>query len=101
VRFSPTPIKQPGWMQGGGTISVPLPPHKFSSHDVVDIRPTKAASGGPALASGVVFRVKDEQIVVAVEEPPEEGMDQPLRLEKLANEVTLLVSAAAFASCLV
>ncbi len=77
-------------VQGGGTLSVPLPPHKFSSHDVVDIRPSKAAAGGPPLASGVVFRVRDEQVVVAVEEPPEDGLDQPLRLEKLANEVRVL-----------
>ncbi len=74
-------------MQGGGTIFLPLPPHKFSSHDVVDIRPSKAASTGPSLAGGVIFRVKDDQIVVAVEDPPDEGLDQPLRLEKLANEV--------------
>jgi hypothetical protein len=32
-------------------------------------------------------RVRDTCIVVAVDEPPDEGLDQPLRLEKLANEV--------------
>ena len=37
--------------------------------------------------SGVVYRVKDDSIVVAVEEPPDSGLDQPLRLDKLANEV--------------
>jgi hypothetical protein len=35
-------------------------------------------------------RVRDTAIVVAVDEPPEEGLDQPLRLEKLANEVRAL-----------
>ena len=32
-------------------------------------------------------RVWDTSIVVAVEEMPDEGLDQPLRLDKLANEV--------------
>jgi hypothetical protein len=31
--------------------------------------------------------VRDTVLVVAVDEPPEEGLEQPLRLEKLANEV--------------
>lgn len=35
-------------------------------------------------------RVRDTSIIVAVDEPPEEGLEQPLRLEKLANEVRLL-----------
>lgn len=65
----------------------PLPPHKFSPHDVVDIRPNKADSSGPALVGGLVYRVREDSITVAVEEAPDEGLDQPLRLEKLANEV--------------
>jgi hypothetical protein len=32
--------------------------------------------------------VRDTCIIVAVDEPPEEGLEQPLRLEKLANEVS-------------
>ena len=32
-------------------------------------------------------RVRDDAITVALEEMPEEGLDQPLRLDKLANEV--------------
>lgn len=31
--------------------------------------------------------MRDTAIIIAVDEPPEEGLDQPLRLEKLANEV--------------
>ena len=68
-------------------MSHPLPPHKFSPHDVVDIRANKADSNGPALVGGLVYRVKEDCITVAVEEAPDEGLDQPLRLEKLANEV--------------
>lgn len=36
----------------------------------------------------MVYRVKDTSLVIAVDDVPEEGMDQPLRLEKLANEVS-------------
>ena len=32
--------------------------------------------------------IRDGSITVAVDEAPEEGLEQPLRLEKLANEVT-------------
>ena len=75
-------------LQGsGGASTLPLPPHKLSPHDVVDLRANKGDSTGPALASGLVYRVKDDAITVAVEEAPDEGLDQPLRLEKLANEV--------------
>ena len=35
-------------------------------------------------------RVWDTSIVVAIEEMPDEGLDQPLRLDKLANEVPSL-----------
>ena len=51
----------------------------------------QGAPAGPALASGVVYRVKDDSIVVAVEEVPEGGLDQPLRLDKLANEVPAFI----------
>lgn len=74
----------------------PLPPHKFSPHDVVDVRPNKSDSNGPALVGGLVYRVKEDCITVAVEEAPDEGLDQPLRLEKLANEVRV----CAFCLCL-
>ena len=70
------------------TTAAPLPQHRFSPHDVVDLRPASAvAATGPALASGVVYRVTDASITVAVDELPEDGLSQPLRLEKLANEV--------------
>lgn len=68
---------------------MPLPPHRFTSHDVVEVRPAKAQAGGEALASGIVYRVKDEEIIIAVEDVPEDGLNQPLRLEKLVNEVAL------------
>jgi hypothetical protein len=120
-------------LQGAGT--APLPPHKFSPHDIVRLRPSKGGGGeggGAPLAEGVVYRVRDAAITVAgvlvsavhcaslqcaaecdspvcrhdfarlvnikpscfhhsaaaVDEVPEEGLDVPLRLEKMANDVT-------------
>ncbi|XP_022982878.1 DNA-binding protein SMUBP-2 [Cucurbita maxima] len=65
-----------------------LPPHKFSTHDVVVLKPNKADLGSPSLGQGVVYRLKDSSITVAFDDIPEEGLSSPLRLEKVANEVT-------------
>lgn len=67
-----------------------LPEHKFSPHDVVRIRPSRGDGNvnSPTLTEGVVYRVKETSITIAVEEMPDEGLDVPLRLEKLANEIT-------------
>ncbi len=42
--------------QGSGTISVSLPAHKVTPHDVVELRPSKGDASAPAIASGVVHR---------------------------------------------
>lgn len=65
-----------------------LPPHKFGTHDVVVLKPNKADTGSPSLGQGVVYRLKDSSITVAFDDIPEDGLNSPLRLEKLANEVT-------------
>ncbi|XVE96006.1 hypothetical protein REPUB_Repub02eG0184400 [Reevesia pubescens] len=65
-----------------------LPAHKFGTHDVVVLKPNKADLGSPALGQGVVYRLKDSSITVAFDDVPEDGLNSPLRLEKLANEVT-------------
>uniref|UniRef100_A0A3Q7FLE1 DNA helicase n=1 Tax=Solanum lycopersicum TaxID=4081 RepID=A0A3Q7FLE1_SOLLC len=65
-----------------------LPPHKFGTHDVVVLKPKKADLGCPALGQGVVHRLKDSSITIAFDDVPEECLNNPLRLEKLANEVT-------------
>jgi hypothetical protein len=92
--------------KGGGT--TPLPPHKITPHDLVRIRPNKAdsssVSGGgggggeqyssnnksssSVLASGIVYRIKEYSIIVAVDEMPDTGLEVPLKIEKMANEVT-------------
>uniref|UniRef100_A0A0E0KFX7 DNA helicase n=1 Tax=Oryza punctata TaxID=4537 RepID=A0A0E0KFX7_ORYPU len=65
-----------------------LPPHKFGTHDVVALKPNKADPGSASLGQGVVYRLKDSSITVAFDDIPEDGLNSPLRLEKLANEVT-------------
>ncbi|XP_074371613.1 uncharacterized protein LOC141712539 [Apium graveolens] len=65
-----------------------LPAHKFGTHDVVILKPNKADLGSPSLGQGVVYRLKDSSITVAFDDVPEEGLNSPLRLEKVANEVT-------------
>ncbi|KAJ0634038.1 putative hydrolase [Helianthus annuus] len=65
-----------------------LPAHKFGTHDVVVLKPNKADLGSPALGQGVVYRLKDSSITIAFDDIPEEGLNSPLRIEKVANEVT-------------
>ncbi|XP_047332604.1 DNA-binding protein SMUBP-2 [Impatiens glandulifera] len=65
-----------------------LPAHKFGNHDVVVLKPNKADLGSPSLGQGLVYRLKDSSITVAFDDIPEDGLNNPLRLEKLANEVT-------------
>lgn len=59
----PTPCSRVPLAQGGG--SEPLPPHKLSPHDIVRLRPSKGDASGAPLAEGVVYRVKEQAIVVA------------------------------------
>lgn len=65
-----------------------LPAHKFGTHDVVVMKPNKADLSSPALGQGVVYRLKDSSITIAFDDIPEEGLNSPLRIEKVANEVT-------------
>ncbi|XVE75645.1 hypothetical protein DITRI_Ditri12bG0109700 [Diplodiscus trichospermus] len=66
-----------------------LPAHKFGTHDVVVVlKPNKADTSFPAIGQGVVYRLKDSSITVAFDDIPEDGLNSPLRLEKVANEVT-------------
>ncbi|EFJ16960.1 hypothetical protein SELMODRAFT_179218 [Selaginella moellendorffii] len=65
-----------------------LPSHKLSTHDVVLLKPNKGGSAAESLGQGVVYRIKDKSITVAMDDVPDEGVNSLLRLEKVANEVT-------------
>jgi superfamily I DNA and/or RNA helicase len=81
-----------------GEDGAPLPAHKFAPHDVVALRPSRAEPGAPPLARGVVSRVTETALCVALDEAPEESLDGTLRLDRLANEVTYARLKAALKS---
>ncbi|KAI7726882.1 hypothetical protein M8C21_003330, partial [Ambrosia artemisiifolia] len=56
----------------------------FGTHDVVILKPNKDDLGSPALGQGV-YRLKDSSITIAFDDIPEEGLNSPLRTEKVAN----------------
>jgi hypothetical protein len=76
----------------GGSEPPPLPTHKLSPNDIVAIKPVAGAAangeaGSSVIAQGVVYRVSDTRLVVAVEDLGDtEALDVPLRLDKLANK---------------
>lgn len=60
---------------------------------MVALRPQKgdpSREGGDEMAQGVVYRLKDSAIIIAFEDVPDggDGLDVPLRLDRLANDVT-------------
>lgn len=66
----------------------PLPPHKLSPHDVVCVRPGKGDTSGEPLCEGVVYRVRDTAVEVAVDDTPDGSLEGTLRVERLANETS-------------
>ena len=83
-------VSQSGMSTNGGgknSGAPPLPPHKLTPHDIVAIRANKGEPGGDPLCSGVVYRVRDAALEIAIDEAPE-ALDGTLRLERLANETS-------------
>jgi hypothetical protein len=83
-------VSQSGMSTNGGgknSGAPPLPPHKLTPHDIVAIKANKGEPGGDPLCAGVVYRVRDAQIEIAIDEAPE-ALDGTLRLERLANETS-------------
>ena len=70
-----------------GQSDVPLPDHKLGVHDIVAVRPSAGATNEAPLARGIVCRLTDSQLSVALDDAPE-GCEGPLRVERLANDVT-------------
>lgn len=65
-----------------------LPAHKFSQHDIVRIRPSKGDREKKFVMEGVVYRLLESSITIAVEEYPDESIYIPLKIEKVADYVT-------------
>ena len=93
-----------------------LPAHKFSPHDVVEIKPNKVTLRKEAarhffvcsnansktgfvyfpntpqgenstIASGVVYRVQDSKIIIAVDDLPEDGLGSALKIYKVVENI--------------
>jgi len=70
-----------------------LPAHKFSSGDIVCMRSSAASANNPTQMTaddhrGLIYRVTDTRVVVAVESEASEELEGKVRLFKLANDVT-------------
>jgi len=65
-----------------------LPPHKLKPHVSVAITAGSATAARGAPVLGLVYRVRDNAIVVAVDDVPEYDLDMPLRLEEVADDIT-------------
>jgi len=75
-----------------------LPDHRLGTHDLVALRASRGGHESPLLARGVVSRVTETTLAVALDEAPEEQLDGLLRVERLANDVTHARLKAALAS---
>lgn len=65
-----------------------LPAHRFQPGDIVLLKPMK---GGPAAESSptaVVYRLNARRVTVALDDEPEEPLEEPLRLDRVANDIT-------------
>jgi ATP-dependent RNA/DNA helicase IGHMBP2 len=72
-----------------GQSDVPLPDHKLGVHDVVAIRPSSGAANEAPLARGIVSRLTDAQLSVALDDAPEGPLcEGAMRVERLTNDVT-------------
>lgn len=68
-----------------------LPAHTLSQHDIVRIKPNKSDGNHEGfVVEGVVYRIRDSSITVAVDLLPDDDsfLCIPLKVEKLANYVT-------------
>src|SRR5262245_1514527 len=65
-----------------------LPAHRFQPGDIVLL---KAMKGGPPSESsptGVVYRLNSRRVTVALDDEPEDPLEEPLRLDRVANDIT-------------
>jgi ATP-dependent RNA/DNA helicase IGHMBP2 len=62
-----------------------LPAHRFQPGDIARILCRRT---GPEEPTGVVSRVTTRRIAVALDEPPEDALEEPIRLDRAANDLT-------------
>lgn len=69
-----------------------LPANRLQAGDIVSLRPSRESpnSGSPrsSLPTAVVYRASRERITLALDEDPEDGLPDAVRLDKVANDVT-------------
>ncbi len=67
-----------------------LPANRFSSGDIVTLSGSQNAPSGRTrdLPTGVVVRLRRDWIRVALDRDLEERLDEPIRLDRVANDVT-------------
>ena len=102
-----------GGSGGGGTAAPssssrqPLPAHRFGLADLVELRLARAPASDPPLASGIVSRLRDEALTIAVDDAPGDELSAAaeagasLRADRLSNDVThrrLAATVAALAA---
>jgi ATP-dependent RNA/DNA helicase IGHMBP2 len=65
-----------------------LPAHRFEPGDIVALSESGASKRADPAPTGVVYRVGERRITIALDEDPEEDFAEPLRLLRVANDVT-------------
>jgi ATP-dependent RNA/DNA helicase IGHMBP2 len=69
------------------TVGVAVSRSELQPGDIVRIAPQRGGSTSQE-ATGVVSRVTSRRIAIALDEPPEDPLDEPVRIDRVANDVT-------------
>jgi len=64
-----------------------LPAHRLQPGDIVRLA-SRQGGDVPGEPTGVVSRITSRRIAVALDEPPEDPLEEPIRLDRTANDVT-------------
>eukprot|EP00890_Picochlorum_soloecismus_P004479 jgi/Picsp_1/5031/NSC_02394-R1_dna-binding protein smubp-2-like len=68
-----------------------LPCSKISQHDLVRLKANNRAgkeASSKVLLEGIVYKLSEMSVTVAVDEYPDEYISMPLKVEKIANHIT-------------
>ncbi|HVR75451.1 MAG TPA: IGHMBP2 family helicase [Planctomycetota bacterium] len=88
-------VAEESWGPGGRTLLAleptrggELPASRFQPGDIVSLRPARGATPPAGAPAGVVFRISARRITVALDDAPEEPLEEPVRIDRVANDVT-------------